>query len=161
MVNIIGNIWFQLAVIIIGISALIWMIVRVRRIAYIFDQNGKLHGRVRFSKQDKTFKYGKGTYNIDIENGSVIETRRWFGKIYLIEYFYNISNPNPILFDKKNEPILNPELYDSMLETKVAQELNSLSNDGFSKYLTPRNMLIAVVVIALLFYLSQHNWQLT
>lgn len=123
--------------------------------AWFFDEKGDWHGKKHFSKHSKTITYGKGSYNIDFKRMSykrvVMLPGLWEKRVY----FYNTSNSNPILIDKKSEPIMSPELYDIQLKTKVARELNDLANEGLlSKILTPKNIAIGIVLIVVIWFIS-------
>lgn len=126
------------------------------RLANIYDKSGRIIGSVKFGKLDKTFKYGdKHRFNVDVENSSVLERRNLFGKVNRVEYTYNIDNPNPLIFNKEIKSVLNPELYNVNIETKVAQDLNDLSKTGLSQFLTPRNLIIGAVIIFAIIYFSK------
>jgi len=122
--------------------------------ALFFDEKGEYHGSTSFSKYNSTFTYSNGSYNVDFKNSSYKEESvipvLWKRRTY----FYNLSNSNPIKLDKKAEPPISPRLYDIFLKTKVAQDLNDLSKGGLSQYFTPRNVLIGLGVIAVIYYLS-------
>lgn len=122
--------------------------------ALFFDENGDYLGSKTFKRSEKIFKYKKNSYNIDLKYSS-------FRNINVIpilwdrkDYYYNIGNSNPVLIDKKSEPIINPELYNIMLETKVARDLNDLSRKGLADFLTPRNILIGLIVVGAIIYFA-------
>src|SRR3989304_2422025 len=121
--------------------------------AWIFDERGEYHGSKGFGKNDKTFKYGKGSYNIDFENSSYKEDvpipMLWKRRTY----FYNLSNSNPIKLNKKSEPPISPELYNINLETKVARDLNDLSKKGFFSFLSPKIIILIVIAGVVIYYL--------
>lgn len=123
--------------------------------AKFFDERGNKHGNKSFKKKNSTFKYGSGSYNVDIQEGSFEEDNPIFFPIWKRKsYFYNINNSNPIKLNAKAEPPISPELYNINLETEVARKLNDLSNSRFSDLLTPRNIIILLAIIALIYYLK-------
>lgn len=119
--------------------------------AYFYNDRGEYVGRKSFSQKERTFKYGNRSYNIILKEGT--ETKfdyfLWERRIY----YYNINNPNPIKMDKKAEPILDAEVYNQFLETKVIKDLNDISS-GLGQYLTPRNIIIGIIIIGVLIYVG-------
>lgn len=136
------------------------------------DAAGQKHGKQHFSKNAKTFRYAKGTYNVNLkcptyEDDTIIpyiwEKRRY---LYNIEF----SNPIELTQPKKEElleylkkmpkdtvlvvPPLSPELYRIQLETEVMKKLNDLTKDGIMQYLTPRNIIIGLIAIGIAIYVG-------
>lgn len=123
---------------------------------WFFDKKGDYDGKKGIRKKDKDFTYQKGRYIIDL-SASYIE---WTVLPLLWKrrrYFYNMENSHPITLDKKAEPHISPELLDIMMETKLARDLNNLSKGGLSEWLTPRNIIIAIVVLGIIIYLATGN----
>lgn len=128
------------------------------RKARMFDEKGNYHGTASFSKKDKTFDYGKGSYNVDEENATVMEG--WVLPVIWKEkiYYYNITHSNPIRLDKKSTPMLSPELYNINLKSKVARDLNNVGQGSFlDNLLTPTNIIIALVVIGGILYITSNG----
>jgi hypothetical protein len=127
-------------------------LIKTRR-AWFFDKKGEYHGKKGFKKHDRTFKYGKGSFNVDFQESSYKEDVPvpflWRRRTY----FYNTENSNPIKLDKKAEPRLSPELYNINLETKVARDLNDLAKKGILSFLNPKIIIILLVGGAIAYYL--------
>jgi hypothetical protein len=121
----------------------------------MFDERGEKHGKKSFKRKDTTFKYGKGSYNIDFQNSTYEEDNPiWLGIWKRRSYFYNTHNSNPIKLDKKAEPPISPELYNINLETEVAKKLNDLSKGKLADFITARNVLIALAAGGVFWYLK-------
>ena len=118
---------------------------------WFFDEKGEYHGKKGFGKHTTTFKYGKGSYNVDLRKSSYKEDVPvpflWRRRTY----FYNTKNPNPIKLDGKESPF-SPELYNINLETKVARDLNDLSKKGIFDFLNPKVIIIILVGGAIAWY---------
>lgn len=122
--------------------------------AFFFDEKADYHGRAKFKKNQSTFKYGKGAYNVDLKNGSYWEDRPLFVPLWKRKtYLYPVNSSNPYRLDGKQQPPISPELYNINLETEIAKKLNDLSKKGFSEYLTPKNIIIALVLLGGYLYL--------
>lgn len=125
--------------------------------ATFYDDKGEYLGKKNFSKKAKNFEYGtsknKGLYNV-ILNASFRETSIFPLLWKRRTYFYNISNSNPLVLNKKAEPLLSPEMYFIQIKTEIAKKLNDLAKTGFLEYLTPRNIIIGIVVLVLLYFIA-------
>lgn len=97
---------------------------KVKHKALLFDDNGEFLDIQGFKRSDDYFTYGSGKdarkFNIILNNCTTWEKRHLIrgNKRY---YYYNINNPNPILLDKKSEPIISSKIYNVMLETKIGR----------------------------------------
>jgi hypothetical protein len=120
--------------------------------AIIFDDNGDFVNCIRFKQKDSTIKFEKRQYNIILDKASHFNRKGLFHDKRF--FFYNLNNPNPILINKKIEPIFSSKLYNIMLETKVATDLNNLADGGLGQYLTPRNIIIGIIVIGVIIYFT-------
>lgn len=122
--------------------------------AWFFDDIGEYHGSKKFSKKVKTFQYGEGAYNVDLEHSTIVE----FTVIPLLlrrrRYFYLLGDPNPLKLDKKHEPLMSPELYNANLQINLAKQLGDLAKGFFAKLLTPMNIFIAAVILGIIYYLG-------
>lgn len=138
-------------------------LIESRRI-WFFDERGDFHGKKSFSKHDKIVKYGssnsKGAYNINLQELSykedVVIPFLWKRKTY----FFPTWNSGGFKFDKNSKgiPPISPEIYNVQLETKVAKDLNDLSNRGLLGLLNPK-VIIGIVIIAIIayYFLSGHK----
>jgi len=125
------------------------------RLACFYDDKGEYLGKIKFSKWDNLIKTKKRTYNVIREKATITKIKGFFkDKEYT---HYNVNNPNPILLDKTTRPILDAEVYNVQLETKVMRDLNNLSKKSLSDLLTPATIIIIVIVIGVSIYLLTGN----
>jgi len=122
-------------------------------IALLFDDRGELLAKKSFRRKDDFFTYdGERKFNIILQNTTAFEK---FGILWNTKYyFYNINNPNPLVLNKKLEPILNSKIYNVMLETKVARDLNDLTKSTLSQLMTPKNIIIVLAILGAVYYFS-------
>lgn len=120
----------------------------------LFNDKGEFLDKVNFKKRDDTFKKKNKSYNVIWGASSFIL------KGYIVDrkyYFYNVNNPNPVQIDKKAEPIINSDIYNSLLETKVIREMNKLDQKGLGEFLTPKNVIFGLVILGVIYYLASGN----
>ena len=128
--------------------ALFWKVYK----AVFFDDRGEQVGTKKFDRKDAHFKYNDGAYNIAIKESTMFEVKGFF---FDKRYFqYNLNDPNPILLDKKREPIINARLYNINLETKVARELNDLDKSDFERLFTFKNIIIVLAILGAVYYFA-------
>lgn len=120
--------------------------------AKFFDEKGDFIGNKKFNKFDSSFKFKKRRYNIERQKGSYYETSSIPFILFKRFYIYNINNSNPIKLDKKSEPIIEPEIYNTIIESEEAKKLNNLHNKGFLAQLDFKIVLIALGIIAVGIY---------
>lgn len=143
--------------------------------AMFYDEKGVFHGKKVFSKHDKTFKYGKGMYNVDLKNGSEYEYRVIPVILKRREFIYNIAFSNPLDLKQPTKkeveeycktmnktqyqkesllvmPNIDPELYDINMETKVAQDLNNLARKGLK--INWKVVLLCIAGLAIIWYFA-------
>lgn len=120
--------------------------------AWFYDDRGEFIGKSRFSKYDSKFKFKNKQFNVIRDKATEVKLDYvlWEKRVYQ----YNINNPNPFILDKKHEPIINSEVYNIHLETKIIKDLNDLSKSGLSALLTPRNIIIALILIGIITYVA-------
>lgn len=124
--------------------------------ALLFDDKGEHLDIVGFKRKSDIIAYAHGTnarkFNYIPDNCSYWEKRGiFFNKRY---YFYNVNNPNPYIFKKTAEPVINSKIYRVMLDTKVAQDLNKLASGGLAQYLTPKNIIIGLIILGVIIYFA-------
>ena len=121
--------------------------------AWFFDQAGTEVGTKKFKNTAKTIKFKEGQYNHIPKEATRKKIKGWFVTKYI--YFYNIEDPNPILLDKKKEPILNAEAYNVQLETKAVRDINNYNASlNMMEWLkNPKVWLGALIVIGGLIYM--------
>lgn len=103
-------------------------------IAQFWDEKGNYIGSTSFNRLKKTLKYKNKIYHIKIKEGSYYKRKNLsLGLVDKTYYQYNISCSDPLIMDKKVEPKINPEDYNTMLETSVIRKLNNINNNIFDK----------------------------
>lgn len=67
-----------------------------------------------------------------------------------------MEHSDPYSMRLNAKPVMNPELYNIMLETKVARELNKLHKSPFLALLTdPKTLFILAVLLIILVYVAR------
>lgn len=130
----------------------------VRR-AYFYDINGERIGKCSFKKGVEHFEYKEGMYNVIDDNCTIdYEKVLPFGILTRKVTYYNIGNTNPLTLTAKPSAPVTPELYNIIYKTKIARDLNDLAfKQGLLALLTPKNIIIGLVVIGLIYYLASGN----
>lgn len=119
----------------------------------IYNERGEFMKTVWFPKNQDEFKYGNKAFHIDRENPSFKKRKGLL--INKRFYYYNISCSDPLILNKKVEPQINPEIYNTLLESKVAKQLNDSNKDGLFKNLNPKTAFIGIaVIIGIILYLT-------
>jgi hypothetical protein len=119
--------------------------------ANFFDEKGDFIKRIHIDQFQPIFNFRKKAYNVIkeasyIDLGGILWDKRF--------YFYKIDNTNPIKFDKKVEPILEPELYNILLETETAKKLN----DSHKKFnIDFKMILIILAVLGIGYYIIKNG----
>lgn len=132
---------------------LIWFL-KLKK-AKMFDDKGEFVENVLFSAKETTFKYRKGSYVIDLNCPSYFDDTNYLWDTRY--FFYNIGNPSPKILSKKEQPIINADVFNVIMETDIMRKLNELSKDGLQKYLTFRNIIIVVGGILVYYYISTNG----
>lgn len=117
--------------------------------AIIYNTNGEQIGLYKLKRDMKNFTFNDKTYIVDFNHDTSF-TRSSFWKKHKY-FYYNVNNTSPISFSDITNPKFDTELLNIMLNTKVAKDLNNLSNP-LSALLTPKNILIGLAVIGALIY---------
>lgn len=127
-------------------------IFRIRKYrASMFDKNGNHLHTVVFSPTDHTFNYRDGTYNVIVDKGAHTRRQTLFHVYH--DFFYVVGNPNPLKVDGSGfSPVIDARAYKVILDSKIIRELNDLSDNWLAKLFTPRNIIIALVLIAAGYY---------
>lgn len=114
--------------------------------AVMCDPNGRQLDVLKIPRKEKKFNYGNGTYNIKIKEASYIQRKNWRGKKR--RYFiYNTSYSDPFTFDKKQQPLINPEDYATLIESEQLKKLNDVNKKGLEGILNAKTIITAVVVL--------------
>ena len=124
-----------------------------RRIAIIYDKAGEEVHREKIDITKKYFTYDDGKYIISADKSSHFIKKQLFRETYY--YFYNLDNPKPLIFGQGIKTDITAEDFNNIFETKLIKDLNDLSKDGLSKFLTAKNIVIIAVVIGLVYYFSK------
>lgn len=120
--------------------------------AIFFDENGENITTKNIPKDDKKFKFKDKTYNINRKKASYYEKK---GLIYNKRYyFYNIGCPDPFKLVKPPQAkiIMDPEQYNTILETKVIKDLNTVKFNILDK-LNAKIVIFSLAVIGIIGYI--------
>lgn len=120
-----------------------------------FDSNGEFIGNKKFKRTDEHFKYKNRRYNNKPQKASYYEVTAIPLILKKRYYFYNIEISDPILMNKQYKPIIEPELYNLMIETEQAKKLNDLSKKGLLTLLDPKIIIGILIGLGLLAYFLQ------
>ena len=120
-----------------------------------FDSSGQFIGNKKFKRTDGTFKYKNRRYNIKLQDSSYYEVQAIPFILKKRYYFYNLELSDPILMDKQSKPVIEPELYNLMIETEQAKKLNDLNKSGLLKFLKPEILIGLLVALGLIIYFAQ------
>lgn len=118
--------------------------------AVFYDDLGVLVGRKKISYRDETFSYKEKTYNFLPKESSYFKVAKPLR--YEKHYFYNLNDPNPILLDKKHEPLMRSDVYKTVLDNDLVSQLNNLKKNKFLAWLMQPKVLITIAVVGVLLY---------
>lgn len=119
---------------------------KIKYFGMFWDENGEYLGKQPFKRHQKEFKFKNGTYLVKLKEGSYFERKGIFiNKRY---YLYNIKQSHPIKMNNKSNHYIDPEDFSTLLETNQLKKLNDVNKKGLQDLLTPKNIIIAIVVIA-------------
>lgn len=113
---------------------------------------------VRLNKGDNSFNHKKRTFYVQFKDVILHYKTGIFSNKYYLTYYYD--NPIPLKLD---EGVLTPLKYSNlksdelfvMMETKVIQNTNDLSKKDLSDLLTPKNIIIGLLVVGVgLYFIS-------
>jgi len=120
--------------------------------ARLHDAKGMHIKDVYFQSEQETFKYKDNAYNIRLKDVTYTEQKGLIFKKRF--YYYNINHTEPLILTAPIHSIIEPKLYNVMLETSQAQKLNDLSKKGLLSLLTPKVIIIGLVAIGVIIYLA-------
>ena len=118
--------------------------------AIIFNNNGEQIATLPIKRDAKTFTWNKKTYITDFENNTYFKRNNFFKTFKY--FFYNINEPKPINLNGLGNPKFDTELFNTLLETKVVNDLNSANRKGLSELLTPKNVIIGIILLVIGYY---------
>jgi len=120
--------------------------------AILYNESGEEVAIVKLKKNERVFYYNDGCYNVKFDNETSLVRKNFFNTYKY--FYYQNGNPDPIVFNRVNnnfETKFDAKTYNIMMKTKIANDLNNLSNP-LSALFTPRNMIIGVIVLAAIGY---------
>lgn len=129
-----------------------------RHYAFFFDRSGQYVGRKNFKNsffpgiKEKIFNFRDGAYNIKPFASRVKFSSLLSDKFF---YIYDIENPDPLFVSNGFIPMMSPRTYNDLLESNLINDLNKSRRDPLKKFLNPKMLIIALVVICgLVYFLS-------
>lgn len=118
--------------------------------AIFFDENGEYLTTKYFDKTAKKFEYKDKSYNINRKEGSYFEKKGLlYDKRY---YFYNIDSSDPFKLKKPAKIQIDPELYNTILKTKVTKDLNTVSAD-ITDYINAKTIPFILIALGIAGYI--------
>jgi hypothetical protein len=131
-----------------------------KRLAVFYDDKGEEVGKKSFSSTAKLITFKGRSFNVFSDCSSFTSMKRWYWDLEI--YHYPLDNPNPLVLNKKCEPLMDSEAYNVQLTTKVLKDLNEHGKKGLLSSLTPMQIIIGlVVVVALYFILTGQTGKIT
>lgn len=120
--------------------------------AIIYNSVGEHIDTVKLDRFAKNFNYKDGLYNINFDHNSGIKIKT-FWKRY--KYFsYQLGNPDPINYNNVNNISMTSEKYNIIFKTEIAKKLNDINENKLLALLTPRNLVIGLIVIVAIGYFA-------
>lgn len=130
--------------------------------AQFFDAKGEYAGHklIIGAKKKKTFNFGKGSYNIDLEKCSEIDRTIIPFILKRREMIYNTEFSNPYTLNKKENisPPIDPVNYRVQLESNLMERLNNLAKSKFKLDLKVVLIGLAVIVVGYLVATGKLNF---
>lgn len=123
--------------------------------AKIFDSRGEFLKNKNFSKYDTTFKFRNRRFNVNAQKGSFYEVTTIPFLLKKRYYFYNYDNPDPLILQKNVEPLINPELYNTIIENEEAKKLNNLHKKNLLNMIDPKIIIGVLIALGVGIYLLQ------
>lgn len=117
--------------------------------AIIYNNNGEQIAVIKLNRKENRFRWNNKSYNVDYNHKSFFMRKTFFKKYKY--FFYTTESADQLDLSISEKIQFNSELYDIMLETKVAKDLNNLNNNWL-KNLDFKTVAIAVIIIAGLLY---------
>jgi hypothetical protein len=124
-----------------------------------FDKSGRYLGSklikasTKWGLSKRTFEYKGGSYNVKwkVSRAEMCYFPWFFDRI---QYYYQIGNPDPLDVKTVIKPLMNADDYNVQLESKILRELNKVRIGGLAALLTPRNIIIGLIIIAAIIYFA-------
>jgi hypothetical protein len=159
--NVVSSTDFYPYVLLISISVILLVFIYFNRhtpfkhmathYAHICDQNGIHLGRVKLNYKDLTFDFKGRTYNFIQDHPSYIIHNTLLSKNII--YLYNLNNPMPLYLKQTVIPLISSKDYNTIIRSNVLEKLNAYAlQKGLLALITPKNILVLIVGIALLIY---------
>lgn len=120
--------------------------------AKFFNENGEYIKDIKIPKNEKTFEFNGGSYNVKRKDISYFEKK---GVLYNTRfYFYNEKNCDPFVLKSNPAIALSPSMYNTMLKTKIAKDLNDVNKKGIFDMFKDPKILIGGLVVLIFIYLA-------
>jgi len=125
-----------------------------REYAIIKDSDLQPHTTIRIKNRNNSFRYEKKTYNVirdkrvftESKTTNILQVKKKF-------YYYIENNSNPLQLTENNlTPVIDPTVYDSLLESNIIIKLNTYSNNWLAN-IEPKHMIVIGIVILILLYI--------
>lgn len=124
----------------------------MREKAVLLGDSGEQIKVLRIPKHENKFKWKTRQYVVMRKEVKPIIIKKLFFKHKY--YYYNVNNPYPLNMGKKAEPLVNTEIFNALMETKVLIDLNKIKK-GLFDGLDFKMVLIGLVVIGVIIYFAR------
>lgn len=119
--------------------------------AVFYDDHGRYLGQKRLKYREKYFSWRGRAFNFLPYDSSYLKRT---GILKTVKYYhYNFNNANPLLLDKKCEPILSNDTYKAILDSDLVKKLNP-KKAGFLEMIGWKGILLGLVVVFAIYYFA-------
>ena len=127
--------------------------------AVFFGRNGEEVGKkvIPVIHKRDHFNFGQKSFVIDLKNCSYFD--KW-GLIWNTRYyFYNLENLFPLKIEQSINPQIDSDFLNVQLENKVARDLSRTGGNFLQNLLSPRNIIIGVILAFVIYVLATGQWK--
>jgi hypothetical protein len=126
--------------------------------ALFFDECGRFVGVSKKIKVgDLKFSHKDKSYNFIPEKSTYFKLMYWFSTTKY--YLYRIDNPMPLLLNGVDKAVIDPTVYNQILETDLIKKLNEVSKKNIFAWLMQPKILLVILIIGAIawYFLSGHT----
>lgn len=117
--------------------------------AVFFDDNGIYLGKKRIKWTNYHFSWRGKTFNFLPADATFFKDSRFFSTRKF--YPYNINDPNPLLLNKKCQPVIRSDVYKTILDSDLVTKLNP-KKLNIIEMLGGWKVIIAILIIGAVIY---------
>lgn len=125
---------------------------RGRNWAVFYEDSGVFSHLQKIKFSEKTFISRDKTYNFKPNESTCFRFKTFWRTNKF--YQYNINNPDPLILKNTGiEAVIDPEVYNKIMENNLAKQLNELNN-GFLLFIKKYWWLILIIIAVIIFLTS-------